>query len=145
MIIANVENSIFDYEAAKNVIVLPITRYVRKDGNLVVKNELTKHFFEKYPNLSKKWGYMISQSVEYPTYETQKTSLLGLPDRSHYASSLNEEILTASLWYLKEQALIKFDCVFYVTEDNDLSKDILMEFFQEVDNIVMFRKEHKDE
>lgn len=145
VIIADKENSIFDYEGEKNTIVLPITRYVRKDGNLVAKNETTKQFFDKYSALPKKWGYMISQMVEYPTYSTSNTSLLGVPNRNHYASAPDEDIIQSSLWYLKEQALIKSDHVFYIEENNEFSKEALINFFEEVDNIVMLRKEQNNE
>lgn len=145
MIIANKENSIFDYEGEQNVIVLPITNYVRKDGNLVVKNELTKQFFEKYSNLSKKWGYMISQGVEYPSYSTSTTQLLGISDRKHYASSFDEEKLISGLWYIKEQALLNPNLVFYIEEQQEIDKNILQEIFEFSDNIVMLRKEHENE
>lgn len=145
VIIADKENSIFDYEGEKNTIILPITQYVRKDGNIVAKNRITKLFFDKYPTLSKKWGYMVSQMVDYPTYSTAHTSLLGLPSKNHYASASDEELIEAGLWYLKEQALIKNDYVFYIEENEEFPKEKLVKFFEDLDNIVMLRKEQNNE
>ena len=134
------EDNIFDYEGENNVIVLPITRFIRKDGNLVVISDVARLFFEKYTNLSKKWGYMISQEIPYPSYATKSTNLVGIPNKGHYASAINNEMFENGLWYIREESLLKPDLVFYIVEESFMSIKKIKEVFSDSENLVFLRK-----
>lgn len=140
MIIADLENSVFDYEGRDNVIILPITKFVRKDGNLAVVSEITKSVFEKYPILPKKWGYMISQNVPYPSYKTNSSYFIGIPNKKHYASAFDEELFKNGIWYLFEDAMVKQENVYYIIEDDFIEASSLSEVFKNLDNIVFLKR-----
>jgi hypothetical protein len=140
VVIAKLENNIFEYEGENNIVLLPITRFVRKDGNLAVTSPITKLFMEKYPNLSKKWGYMIKSEIPFPAYKTSTTNLLGLANRNHYASAISLEEFEAGLWYVKEESLLKPDFIFYLQEENFMDVEKIKEIFKETDNFVLLRK-----
>jgi hypothetical protein len=143
MIIANSEPDLISYEGQKNVIVLPITKFVRKDGGVAIVDDTSKIFLNKYPSLSKKWGYMVSMGIPFPSYSTNKTNLVGIPDRDHYASAFNESLLMFGLWYIREQAISKTDKIFYTFS---WPMDLLKTTFEDIDNIVYLkRKEVSDE
>jgi hypothetical protein len=140
VIIAKLENNIFEYEGETNYVILPITQFVRKDGNLAIVSEVSKVFFEKYPNLSKKWGYMISQEIPYPSFTTKTTNLLGVPNKTHYASAVNEEIFEEGMWYVKEESLLKSNFIFYLIEESFMDKNKLKEIFKGSENVVFLTK-----
>lgn len=145
VIIANLENTIFDYESEKNSIILPITNFVRKDGNLAVVSEVSKMFFEKYPQLSKKWGYMVSNNVPYPSYSTKNTNLIGIPNKNHYASALNHEMFNEGLWYIKEESLVKNEIIFYLIQEDFMNIDSIKEIFNESNNVVLLREKGEED
>jgi hypothetical protein len=138
MIIANSEPDITSYEDKNNVIILPITKFVRKDGGIALVDEVSKIFLSKYPSLSKKWGYMTSMGIPFPSYSTNKTNLVGISDREHYASAFNESLLMFGLWYIREQSLSKPDKVFYMFR---WPIDLLKKTFDGIDNIVYLKRE----
>jgi hypothetical protein len=140
VIITNVENNLFEYEGEYNFITLPITQFVRKDGNLAIVSPTTKLFFEKYPQLPKKWGYMISNDVIYPSYTNSKTNLLGIPNKKHYASAVSEEIFKEGLWYIKEESLLKTNFVFYIMYEDFMNEEIIKEIFKESENVVLLKE-----
>ncbi len=144
MITANFENNIFEYEGENNVVLLPITRFVRKDGNLAVTSSITKSFMEKYPNLPKKWGYMVKADIPFPSYKTSTTNLLGLANRNHYASAISEEEFESGLWYVKEESLIKPEYVFYLVEEDFMDIEKIKEIFKESDNFVLLKQGEKN-
>jgi hypothetical protein len=137
VIIAEIENNIFEYEGEGNIIILPITQFVRKDGHLAIISDNTKLFFEKYPHLSKKWGYMISNEIPYPSYITNTTNLIGLPNKNHYASAINWELFEEGLWYVKEESLLKPGFIFYLIEEVFMNKNRLKEIFKDSENMVL--------
>lgn len=145
MIIANAENNITEYAGENNVIVFPITNYVRKDGNIVLKNDIGKKLVSFYPTLKKKIGYMINNGVKYPSISSESINLLGIPERNHYASAIDKDLLLSGFWYVKEQAFLNPNKVFYVFEDTHINKDELKEIFDLNDNVVFLRKENNDE
>jgi hypothetical protein len=146
VIIAKLENTIFEYEGKDNVIILPITQFVRKDGNLAVLSSVTKDVFEKYPILPKKWGYMISQGVPYPSYTISSSAFIGIPNKKHYASALDEELINSGIWYVLEEAMLKQEKIFYLVEEEFMNSEILIERYKNIDNIVLLkRKEFKNE
>lgn len=136
------EKDIFSYEGEKNVIVLPITSFVRKDGHLAVTNNVTKMFFDKYVNLSKKWGYMIENNVIYPSFTSSKTNLIGVVEKRHYASSVDEESIESSFWYIRENALLKSDYIFYLIPIGKESEEKrAKEVLNNLDNVVFLKEE----
>jgi hypothetical protein len=140
VITAEIENNIFEYEGENNFIVLPITRFVRKDGNLAAISDVTKLFFERYINLSKKWGYMVSQEIPYPSYSTKSTNLIGIPNKNHYASALNNKMFEDGLWYIREESLLKTNFVFYIIEEDFMEIQKIKEIFKNSENVIFLRR-----
>lgn len=96
------DEDFWEYAAKDTFLVVPITEHVRKDGGLVLVDDFAKEASTKYPDLQKRWGYFLSNNVSSPTYRRMNVNLLGLPDRSHYASKPNPETVESSLYLLKE-------------------------------------------
>lgn len=140
VIIANIENTILEYEGEGNVIILPITQFVRKDGNLAVTSENTKLFIEKYPSLPKKWGYMVSNGVPYPSFGTSGTGLMGIANKPHYASAYRWELYEEGMWYVAEQALMNPNTIFYIPEEDFIDASKLKSIFENLENVVYLRK-----
>jgi hypothetical protein len=137
VIAATIENNIFEYEGESNTIILPITRFVRKDGNLAVTSPITKLFVEKYSNLSKKWGYMINQDIPFPSYKTSKTNLVGVANRNHYASAINLDEFEEGMWYIKEEALLKPEILYYLVKEDFINSEKIKEIFKDSDNFIL--------
>lgn len=140
VIITKIENNIFEYEGEYNSIILPITQFVRKDGNLAIVSDVTKLFFEKYTQLPKKWGYMISNEIPYPSYTTSKTNLIGIPNKKHYASAIDYKIFEEGLWYIKEESLIKTNFVFYIIYEKFMKEKAIKEMFKNSENVVLLKE-----
>lgn len=142
MLTVELEEDIFSYEGPKNVIVLPITGFVRKDGNLVATNTITKKFFEKYHSLAKKWGYMINNDVIYPSFVSSETNLLGIVEKPHYAGAYRPEAIFNGFWYVKELALIRPDHIYYIIHmGSDAEEDQAREIFENLETIVYIKGE----
>lgn len=140
MITTEIENNIFEYEGENNVILLPITRFVRKDGNLAIVSPITKLFAEKYPNLTKKWGYIINQEIPFPSYVTSVTQLIGVPNKNHYASAVDLQEFENGLWYIKEECLLKPNIIFYLQYEPFMEETKIKEIFSEINNFVLLKK-----
>lgn len=146
MIIAVPDEPIWEYEREDNVIVIPITKFVRKDGGVVFVEELAKSAGERYPTLANRWGWLLNNGVSNPVFRQANTNLLGLPDRKHYASKPDAELVEGSLWYLSEQAMENPKFVYYLVgplggeEFMDAHKEIL----DEATNVVLLRKDTND-
>lgn len=108
------DEDFWEYASKETFLVVPITEHVRKDGGLVVVDEFAKEAAEKYPDLQKRWGYFISNNVATPTYRRMEVNLIGLPDRSHYASKPNLETVESSLYLLKEVCEENPQYIFYL-------------------------------
>lgn len=140
MLIVDIEDSVFEYEGKDNIIMLPITGFVKKDGTLAVTSEVTKTFFQKYPSLPKKWGYMISNNVIYPSFLSSNTNLIAITEKLHYAASSDLNSIKSGYWYIKEMSLSKPDYVFYFfpmggKEGEEEFKSI----FSDSDNVVLLK------
>lgn len=141
MIVAEIEGSVFDYEDEKNIMVLPITAFIRKDGKVASSNNITKEFFNKYPSLSKKWAYMLENNVIYPTFVSSKSELIGIVEKLHYAASPDEESILNGLWYIKELSLRKPDYLFYIIEmGGEAQSYMFKDVFKDSDNVVLLKK-----
>lgn len=117
--------SIFEYLGPVNVIVLPITTYVKKStGELSVVEPVTKEAFERFPFLSKRWGYLMDIGVTYPTYRSSDMILLGVPTKDHYAAKDNEIFIEGSLIYIADLAFQMSDKLFYLEPLGDLETTI---------------------
>ena len=141
-IITDPYESFWDYEGPKNVLVVPTTLYVKKTTEeLTVVNELSKEAFKKYPALKKRWGYLVSIGVSYPTYRSSETILLGLPTREHYASNDDEIMIDSSLVYLADLAESMPEELFYITDF--WGKDKTVDFLGATKNIVFLDYSNK--
>lgn len=144
MLVVDIENSVFDYQGENNVIILPITGFVRMDGKLAARNSITKEFFDTYPSLSKKWAYMIQNNVLYPSFSSYGTELIGIVERLHYASSIDKSSILDGFWYIKELSLQKPNHIFYFVEiGGEEEEKELREIFKESTNVVLL-KERKE-
>jgi hypothetical protein len=110
------DENIWEYVGAENFFVLPITSFVRADGGLALVHPFSKEVSGRFPDLQKRWGYFITSGVVPPTYRTSTVNFIGLPDREHYASKINPEILEGSLYLLNEKSKDNPDVLFYLVE-----------------------------
>ena len=97
-------DNFWDYLGPENIIVLPITLFVNKNGKLSVSNNKTKEAFIKFKNLAKRWGYLINNKIFYPTYRTSEVFLLGLPVSYDSRKKQDKYLTQGSLLYLAELA-----------------------------------------
>lgn len=108
------DESLWDYADKENFLVIPITSYVRKDGSLVLTNELAKEAAEKFADLQKRWGYFIENGVSLPTYRRANMNLMGIVERKHYASKPDKETVEEGLYLLNEASSENPSYVFYM-------------------------------
>lgn len=108
------DESIWEYAGKENFFVIPITTHIRKDGALVLTDELAKEAAEKFPDLQKRWGYFIQNNVFSPTYRRASINLIGVIEREHYASRPSEETVEQNLYLLKEVCENNPSYVFYL-------------------------------
>lgn len=97
-----------------DIIVVPITRYVKRDGSVTVVSELAKEIEELVPHMSKIFGYMLSLGVEYPVIRRSKLSVMGMPTKEHYMSNVEQTRLENGLWYIQDMAFNNPDKILYV-------------------------------
>lgn len=133
------EKSPVDYLETHNVVVLPITKFVRKDGFLATKNDQVKSVFSRYKNMPKKWGYLLSNGVEYPYLFLESGAFLGLPDREHYASAFNSELWEASMLYLLDEAVSKPYLAYYLSGVCERGEEIAKSVHKETHNVILLR------
>ena len=106
--------TIWDYHGRENFLVIPITKFIRKDGAVTFVHPLAKQAEERFPKLSAKWGWMLSKHILGPTHRTRYMNLIGLPDREHYASQASEVCIRTSLLFLNELSWDNLNYVFYL-------------------------------
>lgn len=145
MIVVKTDESIWEYSGRENFFVVPITSHVRKDGGLVLTNELAKEAAEKFPDLQKRWGYFIKNNVSSPTYRRAAINLIGVIEREHYASRPSEEVIEPNLYLLKEVCENNPNYIFYLSspvggdEFLELNKRILSD-----ERFVLLEREQND-
>lgn len=137
MITVNDSDPFIEYAGENSVLIVPITQHVRKDGCLVFVDDLTKSLHESYKTLSKKWGYMIQNGVSYPYFIKENVSLIGVPEKSHYASAFNEELFMEGMWYIREKAFLEPQKTFYIKLKVEYDLDKIKDVFKYSDNLVL--------
>jgi len=143
MIEVTPDDSFFSYAQYDNVLVLPITGFVRKDGGLVFVDEHAKEAAEEHPQLARMMGWLVKQDVPTPYYRKGDINFLGLRTREHYAGKDDAQLIEESLWYLNGEAIEKPGMVFYLyplNEDLELHRKIL----GQLPNVVLLRKDEHD-
>jgi hypothetical protein len=115
MIHVKTDEPLWNYADKENFFVVPTTTYIRKDGVLALVSPVAKDALSKFPQLAKRWGYMMSMGV-IPTYRSGAVNLIGLADRAHYASKPDKDTIEASLYALNERADNSPGFIFYLYE-----------------------------
>lgn len=106
MQVIDTSENYWDYMAEDNFLVIPISEYVKKSGELSTYGEFGKSAAEKYPSLLSQWGYFLNAGVELPVYRIpNKGGLLGGVEKEHYASAMSEELVYRSLLHINEFVL----------------------------------------
>jgi len=131
----------FEYLGPDNVLILPITGYVKKStGELSVVDPITKEAFERFPFLAKRWGYLVSIGVPYPTYRAKDMIFLGLPTKEHYAAKDDTNYVEGSLVYVADLAFEMSDKLFYLCPlGDDLAATL--KYLEGVNNVVVLNYE----
>lgn len=106
--------SIWDYEHRDNFLVIPITGFVRKDNGLAFTHPLAKEAEERYPGLSRRWGYLFKSGVVAPTHRTKNLNLIGMKEKDHYAAGPSEESVITSLYLINDLSTDNRDYIFYL-------------------------------
>lgn len=144
MIITKDPYELNEYAEENSVLVIPITKHVRKDGKLVFIDENSKALQKSYQNLSKKWGYMIQNDVVYPYFTSGSVNLIGIPEKNHYASAFNEDMFVEGMWYLRDKSFTEQDKTFYLVNKKEYNLEFLKEVFKYSNNIVLLDYEREN-
>lgn len=101
------DEKIWEYFGEDNYFVVPISKYVKKSGDLTFYGSFGKAIAEKYPTLPTRWGYYVDEGVLLPVHRFPENQggLLGGIEREHYASAVSEELVYHSLLLIAEFTL----------------------------------------
>ena len=138
--IGNKTEPLHTYESPNTIIVLPITQFIRKDGGVVVVHNYSKETMSRYPHMSKQWGYLVSQGVFSPSSRSDTYNYIGLPDRTHYAAAVNEDLVSASLTYIGDLAEALRLSYIYLPLDFGWEPERLVAYLDGVPNVVLLRE-----
>lgn len=114
MLQVKTDESFWNYSGQENFLVIPITSYIRKDGNLVLVSDEGKEAATQFQDLQKVWGYLVGRGVPLPTLRRRGVNLVGVMDREHYASNPNKDFLETSLYLLREMSESNPNYLFYL-------------------------------
>lgn len=142
-IIKDPYDDFWEYLGPENVLVIPTTLYVKKSNNeLTVVHPIAKDAFKKFPVLPRRWGYLVSIGVSYPTYRSSEAILLGLPTKEHYAGKDDDVLVESSLVYLADLAEKMPNELFYLEPLS--SMELTTKYLGATKNIVVLDYSEKD-
>lgn len=140
MLLAKTDEPLVNYAGDENLLIIPITLFVRKDGNVALIDEDAKLVAEAYPDMTRYFGYMVEQGVIYPVFRQKGINVMGVPDRTHYASSPDQDLIAGAMPMIAQAAHEYADMLLYLFPfggDEDANRDM----FADVKNLVLLIKD----
>lgn len=138
------DEPLINYAGDDNLLVVPITGFVRKDGHVALVDEDAKLISEKYPEMTKYFGYMVQNDITAPVFRREGINVLGIVDRGHYASALDVDLVSEGIMRIADAADEYQDMLVYLFPfggDEDTNK----EMFAESKNVVLLIREDRHE
>lgn len=140
---ATTDEPLINYTGADNLVVVPITAFIRKDGHVAVIDEDAKMLADAYPEMTKYFGYMLSEEIPAPIFRRVGVNIMGVVDREHYKSALDEDLVRDGLRIIREAAETHRDMLVYLFPFGD-DEVRNKEMFDDVSNLVLLHREVTD-
>lgn len=134
------DEPLVNYAGPENLLVIPITSFLKKDGSVTLIDEEAKLLAEKYPDLPEVFGALMSQGVPAPVYRREDVNVLGIIDREHYASGVSEELVAEGLVQIADSAQDYRNFLVYLFPfggDEETTRDML----DDCKNVILLLKE----
>lgn len=137
---AKTDEPLVNYKGDENLLVVPITAFVRKDGNVALVDEEAKVLAAEYPDMTRYFGQMLGLDVPYPVFRRKDINVMGVVDRTHYASAPDEDLITAGFSAILEACEEYSNMLVYLFPFGG-DKERNEEVFADAKNVVLLEKE----
>lgn len=104
MQLAKTDEPLKNYAGDENLLVIPITGFVKADGHVSVIDKHAKELTMLYPEMTRYFGFMISQGITLPVYRREGINVAGVIDRLHYAAGQDDDLVADGLTSIVELA-----------------------------------------
>lgn len=136
------DEPLVNYSGSENLLVIPITSFLKKDGSVTLVDEDAKLLAEKYPDLPAVLGALLAQGVPTPVYRREDINILGVIDREHYASSVSQELVAEGLFQIADSAEDYGNFLVYLFPFGGM-EELTKEMLGDCKNVILLiREEH---
>lgn len=124
------DEPLINYSGPENLLVIPITSFVKKDGTVAIVDPQARLVAEAHPELPLVFGSLLSQGIPTPVFRNRDVNIMGVVDREHYASSISPELVVEGLMSVARSADDYRDFLVYLFPfggDEALSRELLQD------------------
>lgn len=137
------DEPLINYRGPENLLVIPITTFLKKDGRVTLVDSDAREIAEAYPDLPTVFGTLISLGVPCPVYRNEDINVLGVPDREHYASSVSEEMVAEGLMHIRNSSEDYRNFLVYLFPFGG-NRELTEEMLEDRTNVILLIKEEEN-
>ena len=128
MRVAYTDERLINYAGPENILVVPITSFVKQSGEVSLVDAEARAIEEAYPAMTQVMGTLLNEGVPFPMYRNDNLNVLGVPDRTHYAAKVDENLVVEGLAAISRSAEEYKDFLIYTFPlggDEKLTREML--------------------